>query len=75
MGTRGLASPIEEDLSFKTGPRLSISHCSGALFGESDESFEVDSDSRVRPGPASPWTRESQLTALIEVHVLWTTIP
>ncbi len=27
--------------------------------GESHESFEVDSDSRVWPGPASPWTRES----------------
>ena len=25
----------------------------------------MDSDSRVRPGPASPWIRESQLTALL----------
>ncbi len=32
---------------------------------ESGESFEVDSDARVRSGPASPWNRESQLTALI----------
>ena len=44
--TRGLASPIEEDLSFD----------------ESGESFEVDSDSRVRPGPTSP------RTALLQLH-------
>ena len=50
-GTRGLASPIEEDISFKTSPSLSWSD------------HNLESDSRVRPGPASPWTRESQLTA------------
>ncbi len=42
---------------------LSIS--SRAFLASPDESFEVDSDSRVRPGPASPWTCESQLTALV----------
>ena len=29
------------------------------------ESFEVDSDLRVQPGPAGPWTRESKFTTLV----------
>ncbi len=38
---------------------------SSAHIASPGESFEVDLDSRVQLRPTSPWTRESQLTALV----------
>ncbi len=58
--TRGLASP---GLAGTRGLASPVEE----LLSESHESFEVDSDSRVQLGPASPRTRESGFTALQRV--------